>query len=172
MDFGGSNFASSMRFATPHQFYIQSRSYRAPEIILGTDFDERIDIWSLGCIAAELYSHSLLFDNSSVGALLTSISAIIGEPPSFLVQQARLVVNEARNGVLSTYLRQGELWILNPRRKELRDEIGCENCYEFLDFLSLLLQWDSTQRPTAAQALQHPFIKKYAVLNTPTDIEY
>lgn len=156
------SISSSSSSSSRHHFYIQSRSYRAPEIILGADFDERIDIWSLGCIAAELYSHSLLFDNSSVGALLTSISALIGEPPSFLVQQSGLRVTEARNGMISTHLKQGDRWILNPRRKELRDEIGCEECEEFLDFVSLLLQWDSAQRPTAAQALQHPFIKNYA----------
>ena len=34
--------------------YVQSRSYRAPEVILGCSYDYRIDIWSLGCILAEL----------------------------------------------------------------------------------------------------------------------
>jgi serine/threonine protein kinase len=32
--------------------YIQTRSYRAPEVILGLKYDHKIDIWSLGCIAA------------------------------------------------------------------------------------------------------------------------
>lgn len=36
--------------------YVQSRSYRAPEVILGLSYDQRIDLWSLGCILAELYS--------------------------------------------------------------------------------------------------------------------
>lgn len=36
--------------------YVQSRSYRAPEVILGLPYDQRIDIWSLGCILAELCS--------------------------------------------------------------------------------------------------------------------
>ncbi|XP_015688254.1 uncharacterized protein LOC102718785 isoform X2 [Oryza brachyantha] len=36
--------------------YVQSRSYRAPEVILGLPYDQRIDIWSLGCILAELYT--------------------------------------------------------------------------------------------------------------------
>jgi serine/threonine protein kinase len=36
--------------------YVQSRSYRAPEIILGLPYDQKIDIWSLGCIFAELYT--------------------------------------------------------------------------------------------------------------------
>lgn len=36
--------------------YVQSRSYRAPEVMLGLEYDEKIDIWSLGCILAELCS--------------------------------------------------------------------------------------------------------------------
>lgn len=36
--------------------YVQSRSYRAPEVIIGLPYDQKIDLWSLGCILAELYS--------------------------------------------------------------------------------------------------------------------
>lgn len=36
--------------------YVQSRSYRAPEVILGLSYDQKIDLWSLGCILAELCS--------------------------------------------------------------------------------------------------------------------
>lgn len=36
--------------------HVQSRSYRAPEVILGNSYNQKIDIWSLGCILAELYS--------------------------------------------------------------------------------------------------------------------
>lgn len=47
------DFGSSC-FATDHPTtYIQSRSYRAPEVILGLDYDGRIDVWSLGCVIAE-----------------------------------------------------------------------------------------------------------------------
>jgi serine/threonine protein kinase len=42
-------------FETDHLCsYVQSRSYRAPEVILGLSYDKKIDIWSLGCILAEL----------------------------------------------------------------------------------------------------------------------
>lgn len=44
-------------FATDHLCsYVQSRSYRAPEVILGLPYSHKIDIWSLGCILAELCS--------------------------------------------------------------------------------------------------------------------
>jgi serine/threonine protein kinase len=38
-----------------------SRYYRAPEIILGTPYDEKIDMWSVGCVLAELYLGKPLF---------------------------------------------------------------------------------------------------------------
>jgi serine/threonine protein kinase len=42
-------------FTTDHlSSYVQSRSYRAPEVILGLRYDTKVDIWSLGCILAEL----------------------------------------------------------------------------------------------------------------------
>ena len=42
--------------------YIQTRYYRAPEIILGIKFSYPIDVWSLGCIIYELYFGHPLFD--------------------------------------------------------------------------------------------------------------
>ena len=41
--------------------YVQSRSYRAPEVILGLPYDQKVDIWSLGCILAELLTGNVLF---------------------------------------------------------------------------------------------------------------
>ncbi|KAK9861667.1 hypothetical protein WJX84_010633, partial [Apatococcus fuscideae] len=49
-------------FTTDHlSSYVQSRSYRAPEVILGIPYNQKVDIWSLGCILAELLSGSVLF---------------------------------------------------------------------------------------------------------------
>ena len=42
--------------------YIQSRFYRSPEVILGLPYDEAIDMWSFGCILAELYTGMLFSD--------------------------------------------------------------------------------------------------------------
>ena len=41
--------------------YVQSRFYRAPEVILGMEITEQIDMWSLGCILFELASGAPLF---------------------------------------------------------------------------------------------------------------
>lgn len=36
--------------------YIQSRFYRSPEVIMGMEYSMAIDMWSVGCILAELYT--------------------------------------------------------------------------------------------------------------------
>uniref|UniRef100_A0A804Q3Q2 Protein kinase domain-containing protein n=1 Tax=Zea mays TaxID=4577 RepID=A0A804Q3Q2_MAIZE len=51
IDLGSSCFLSDNL-----NLYVQSRSYRSPEVILGLPYDQKIDIWSLGCILAELYT--------------------------------------------------------------------------------------------------------------------
>ncbi|PNY05171.1 ATP binding protein [Trifolium pratense] len=52
-------------FETDHLCsYVQSRSYRAPEVILGLSYDKKIDIWSLGCILAELCTGNWNFDRN------------------------------------------------------------------------------------------------------------
>ena len=56
IDFGSSCFMNKRVYT-----YIQSRFYRAPEIILGIPYTNGIDIWSLGCILAEHYTGYPLF---------------------------------------------------------------------------------------------------------------
>eukprot|EP00964_Phaeocystis_antarctica_P003924 scaffold2103_cov60-Phaeocystis_antarctica.AAC.4 len=52
--------------------YVQSRAYRAPEVVLGLAYDTKVDMWSLGCILMELFTGKLLFDNTSVQVRHTS----------------------------------------------------------------------------------------------------
>ena len=55
------DFGSSC-FTTDHlTTYIQSRSYRAPEVIIGHPYDGRIDLWSVGCVLAEMHTGYVLF---------------------------------------------------------------------------------------------------------------
>lgn len=68
IDFGSSCFIHDHLSS-----YIQSRSYRAPEVILGCKYDYKIDIWSLGCILAELYTGNVLFNNDSIQSLLARV---------------------------------------------------------------------------------------------------
>lgn len=61
--------------------YVQSRSYRAPEVILGLPYGQKIDIWSVGCIMAELFTGRVLFLNDTLATLLARVESIIGKIP-------------------------------------------------------------------------------------------
>ncbi|KAL0321858.1 UNVERIFIED_CONTAM: DYRK-family kinase pom1 [Sesamum calycinum] len=91
--------------------YVQSRSYRAPEVMLGLPYDQKIDLWSIGCILAELYS----------GEEANQLEYIIPEESSL----------------------EHHLQISDP---------------EFVDFLRYLLEINPERRPTAREALQHPWL--------------
>ncbi len=56
IDFGSSCMTDERVYT-----YIQSRFYRAPEVILGLQYGTAIDMWSFGCILAELYTGYPLF---------------------------------------------------------------------------------------------------------------
>ncbi|KAJ1263289.1 hypothetical protein BS78_09G171900 [Paspalum vaginatum] len=73
IDLGSSCFLSDNL-----NLYVQSRSYRSPEVILGLPYDQKIDIWSLGCILAELYTGEVLFPNESVPIILARMIGTIG----------------------------------------------------------------------------------------------
>ena len=60
IDFGSSCFEGNTIYT-----YIQSRYYRAPEVILGMPYDTKIDIWSFGCIIAELHLGYPLFSGDN-----------------------------------------------------------------------------------------------------------
>ena len=61
IDFGSASHVSKAVCNT----YLQSRYYRAPEIVLGLPFSEAIDMWSLGCVIAELFLGWPLYPGSS-----------------------------------------------------------------------------------------------------------
>ena len=65
--------------------YIQSRFYRAPEVILGAHYDYAIDMWSLGCLLAELYLGEPIFAGSNEQEQLSLIMQVLGIPPKNLL---------------------------------------------------------------------------------------
>lgn len=58
--------------------YIQSRFYRSPEVLLGIPYTAAIDMWSLGCIAVELFLGLPLFPGTSEYNQITRIVEMLG----------------------------------------------------------------------------------------------
>eukprot|EP00658_Telonema_sp_P-2_P084347 TRINITY_DN9342_c0_g1_i8.p1 TRINITY_DN9342_c0_g1~~TRINITY_DN9342_c0_g1_i8.p1 ORF type:complete len:404 (+),score=84.18 TRINITY_DN9342_c0_g1_i8:294-1505(+) len=85
IDFGSSCFTSDHLSS-----YVQSRSYRAPEVILGADYDGRIDVWSIGAILVELVTQEVLFQSETAAEMLARIVAVCGMPlPRSMLYEGR-----------------------------------------------------------------------------------
>ncbi len=80
IDFGSSCLENETVYT-----YIQSRFYRAPEVILGLPYGHPIDVWSTACILAELFTGYPLFPGENETEQLLCIMEIMGPPPDHLV---------------------------------------------------------------------------------------
>ena len=81
IDFGSSCFQDKSIYT-----YIQSRFYRAPEILLGIDYTPAIDMWSFGCILFELYTGYPLFAGEDETEQIQLIMEIKDVPPDKVIR--------------------------------------------------------------------------------------
>ena len=84
IDFGSACFENRTVYS-----YIQSRFYRSPEILLGHPYTVAIDMWSFGCLAAELFLGLPLFPGASEYDLLLRIIEMLGMPPNKMLAIAK-----------------------------------------------------------------------------------
>ncbi|CAN6359796.1 unnamed protein product [Urochloa humidicola] len=154
IDLGSSCFLSDNL-----NLYIQSRSYRSPEVILGLPYDQKIDIWSLGCILAELYTGEVLFPNESVPIILARMIGTIGpiDMEMFALGQETQKYFTDEYDLFHKNEETGQLEYLIPEKSSLRRHLQCPD-KKFVDFLSYLLQINPKKRPTATEALQHRWL--------------
>ncbi|KAM0842763.1 hypothetical protein ACQ4PT_058159 [Festuca glaucescens] len=147
-------------FETDHLCsYVQSRSYRAPEVILGLPYDKKIDVWSLGCILAELCTGNVLFQNDSPATLLARVMGIIGSIEQAMLAQGRDTYKYfTKNHML--YERNQEssrLEYLIPKKTSLRHRLPMAD-QGFIEFVAYLLEVNPKKRPSALEALKHPWL--------------
>lgn len=147
-------------FETDHLCsYVQSRSYRAPEVILGLPYDKKIDVWSLGCILAELCTGNVLFQNDSPATLLARVIGIIGSIDQGMLAKGRDTYKYfTKNHML--YERNQDtnrLEYLIPKKTSLRHRLPMGD-QGFIDFVSHMLEINPKKRPSASEALKHPWL--------------
>ena len=146
-DFG---VAREVRSRPPYTRYIGTRWYRAPELLLrASDYSASIDIWAVGTIMAELLALRPLFPGATEPDQIHRITAVLGAPTAATWQQG-IVLAQTR-GVRFPKTDATPLAQLVPNASA-----------DALDLMSSLLRWDPATRPTAAQALRHPFFQKGA----------
>ncbi|KAF9370823.1 hypothetical protein CPB97_002434, partial [Podila verticillata] len=152
IDFGSSCLENEKVYT-----YIQSRFYRSPEVILGMSYNMAIDMWSLGCILAELYTGYPLFPGENEQEQLSCIMEIQGVPDRYLVDRSsrKKVFFDAVGNPKLVVNSKGKK--RRPGSKTLAQALKCNDPL-FLDFLAKCLIWDPEKRMKPREGLQHEWI--------------
>ncbi|XP_072744828.1 cyclin-dependent kinase 4 [Anoplolepis gracilipes] len=116
--------------------------YRAPEVLLGCSYATPVDIWSVGCILAELCKLEPLFPGTSEGDQLDRIFQVLGTP-----SQQAWPENVSLSWTAFSYRQPKPLSAIIPDLNE-----------HGLDLVRSMLMFDPHSRITAAQAVRHRYI--------------
>lgn len=155
IDFGSSCYVDQRVFT-----YIQSRFYRAPEVILGLPYGPAIDMWSIACVLAELLTGAPLFPGEDETEQVACITEILGPPPVTLLKggtRASLFF-DVDSGVPRGAPPNSQGKVHRPGSVAIETALRGRGSALFLDFLKKCLLWDPEDRLTPEQALQHPWL--------------
>ncbi|KAK7943756.1 uncharacterized protein PG986_012869 [Apiospora aurea] len=152
IDFGSSCFENEKVYT-----YIQSRFYRSPEVILGMTYGLPIDMWSLGCILAELYTGVPIFPGENEQEQLACIMEVFGPPEKHLIEKStrKKLFFDSMGKPRLTVSSKGRR--RRPSSKTLQQALKCDD-EPFLDFLARCLRWDPDRRIKPEEAIRHEFI--------------
>uniref|UniRef100_A0A3P9HX85 Mitogen-activated protein kinase n=2 Tax=Oryzias latipes TaxID=8090 RepID=A0A3P9HX85_ORYLA len=130
--------------------YVATRWYRAPELLLSLNhYSLAIDLWSVGCIFAEMLGRKQLFPGKHYVHQLQLILSVLGTPPEGLISAIR--AERVRSYVQSLPSRTAvPLSKLYPQAEP-----------DALDLLGAMLRFDPRQRIGVTEALEHPYLAKY-----------
>jgi cell division cycle 2-like len=141
--------------------------YRAPEILLGaTVYTPAVDIWSVGCIFAELVLMDALFPGRGELDQLSKICALLG-PPSEAVWPGFSELPNARTIALQGPERSELARRLRPDAFSNRTPLTAMG----FEILAQMLVLDPGQRITAEEALQHPYFSELPAAKEPELIQ-
>lgn len=152
IDFGSSCFENEKVYT-----YIQSRFYRSPEVILGMTYGLPIDMWSIGCILAELYTGFPIFPGENEQEQLACIMEVFGPPEKHLIEKS------TRKKLFFDSLGKPRLTVSSkgrrrrPSSKTLSQVLKCDD-EAFLDFITRCLRWDPDRRLKPDEACHHEFV--------------
>jgi dual specificity tyrosine-phosphorylation-regulated kinase 2/3/4 len=163
VDFGSGCFLGHQQYE-----YIQSRFYRAPEVILALGYGSPMDMWSMALVITELLMGKPLLTGTDEVDQLAAIAELLGSPPIGMIERSK---------------RRRELFDEHGRvrvRKGRRRNPGSISLASVLkvpdpqlhDFIKRCLTWDPDERLTASEGLSHPFItaKTFTIQRPPRPI--
>ncbi|XP_010918290.1 uncharacterized protein [Elaeis guineensis] len=155
---------------------IQTRQYRSPEVILRAGYSFSADIWSFACIAFELATGDMLFTPKDGQGYsededhLALMMELLGKMPRKIATSgSRSKDFFDRHGDLKR-IRRLKFWSLDRLLVEKYKFLDTD-AQEFANFLCPLLDFAPEKRPTAADCLQHPWLKSRDKKLTDENIE-
>ena len=130
--------------------YVVTRWYRAPELLLAShDYTPAVDLWSVGCIMAELLRGKYFLPGTSTKDQLELIFDTMGTPTE---EEINTYPKERTRKLLKSF---------QPKRPKPLDKLFPNASKEALELLSRLLTFDPTKRLTAEEALDHSYFKMF-----------
>ena len=130
--------------------YVATRWYRAPELMLSlSEYTFSIDVWSVGCIFAELLGRRQLFPGKNYLNQLNLILSVLGTPSEKFLDD----VGSVR---VKSYLTQ------LPRKERVKLNVLFPGAHkDALDFLDKMLRLEPQERISIEDALRHPYLSTY-----------
>ena len=116
IDFGSACFENSTLYS-----YIQSRHYRSPEVILGLPYSTAIDMWSFGCMAAELFVGIPIFPGNSEYNMLYKFINMLGMPPNSLLDRGTKTTKFFKRKRPAEMKNPDDVWVLKTKREYEED---------------------------------------------------
>lgn len=157
---------------------IQTRHYRAPEVVLGLKYNEKCDIWSIGCCIYELLTLKLLFNPNETSTISCDrfhicdyISRLGLIPQKMINESPRKDVFFKKNG----YIRGIDDLYIDPLWSSVEDirlHVYNEdhNIILLSDLMSKMITYDQDKRISAQDSLQHILFKVEQNFNTDGNI--
>ena len=138
----------------PNVSYIASRQYRAPELIFGaTEYTNAIDLWSGGCVIAELVLQQPIFDGDSSLEQIVEIIKVLGTPNKSQIQSMNPEYKEYKFPIIKP-----ESWEKVFKGKNMPKE--------FFDLMDKMLIFSPEKRTKPIYLLGHPFFDELRNKNT------
>ncbi|CEH19385.1 mitogen-activated protein kinase [Ceraceosorus bombacis] len=130
--------------------YVSTRYYRAPEIMLTWQkYDVAVDVWSAGCIFAEMLEGKPLFPGKDHVNQFSIITELLGTPPDEVI---KTICSENTLRFVQSLPKRERI----PFSQKFRNQDPVA-----LDLLEKMLVFDPRTRITAAEALSHPYLAPY-----------
>jgi serine/threonine protein kinase len=150
-DFGS---AKKLQPGQPNVSYISSRPYRAPELIFGaTEYTSAIDLWSGGCVIAELVLQRPIFAGDSSLEQIVEIIKVLGTPNKSQIISMNPEYTEYKFPILKP-----ESWEKVFKGKGMPKE--------FMDLIDKMLMFAPEKRTKPLYLLGHPFFDELRDKNT------